>query len=453
MNWVVMKFGGSSLASYKHYLNCLSIITKNKASTKLGVVFSASYGITNKLVKITNNPNINTSLLELENVFEWHSELIENLKFSLSNHSFERLNRSVKAREVLAKSQLQTLINHKAIYGTAHTLLDEFLTLGERLSVDIMTELLSSKFQNVKRLNADQIIAVENTKPNLDKSKVNITPYLQNVENQLLVMEGFYGADSEGKIVSLGRDGSDLSAIILGKIVFAKQIEIWTDVDGILSANPNIVSEPKTLPKLSFEKARLMSKLGASVIYEKAVCESYGLESPIIIRNSLNVESLGTKIYPTSRNIDSFDLVITSIEKVLIESNGDQAFFYSQTQKDKTLSLLFADNIENLAAQQFTSRHSIAELVLRDDLSLLSIIDFAPEQLVMIKSLLADICQDIHLIVANHWDRACSLVLPNSQLKTLANALYQKFNNSNFIPLHEIEVESMRDNHNFCDAV
>jgi aspartokinase/homoserine dehydrogenase 1 len=130
-------------------------------------------------------------------------------------------------------------------------------------------------------------------KVNFEKTNKSILDFFETV-NGIAVVTGFIGYDEHGNVTTLGRGGSDYTAAIFGAALKADAIEIWTDVDGVLTADPRRVEQAFTIPTLSYKEAMELSHFGAKVIYPPSIQPAYIKNIPLIIKNTFNPEHPGT---------------------------------------------------------------------------------------------------------------------------------------------------------------
>src|SRR5260370_1765486 len=133
------------------------------------------------------------------------------------------------------------------------------------------------------------------------KSQARLRPLLE--KGIAPIVTGFIGATTEGQLTTLGRGGSDYSATILGAAMDADEVIIWTDVDGVLTADPHLVAEARTIPGISYREAAELAYFGAKVLHPKTLNPVVQAAIPIWIRNSFAPEQLGTKTTPQARHI------------------------------------------------------------------------------------------------------------------------------------------------------
>ena len=152
------------------------------------------------------------------------------------------------------------------------------------------------------------------------KSQARILPLLER--GIVPVVTGFLGATPGGELTTLGRGGSDYSATILGAALDADEVIIWTDVDGVLTADPRLVAEAQTIPEISYREAAELAYFGAKVLHPKTLRPVVQAGIPVWIRNSFAPEKPGTKITPQGQNIGGGVKALTAIRDVTLISVG-----------------------------------------------------------------------------------------------------------------------------------
>lgn len=252
----VLKFGGSSVGNAERVNNVINILIERyiKKEQKIAVVFSAFQGITDKLIEIgklafTRNPNYKKELTDLidrhyETAFQLnpvnkHGEIAEILE-----PFFEELKELTQGIYLVKELSPRTL--------------DYILSFGERLSCSIISTSIKNRGIECEYLDASKIIKTDENFGNatVDQKVTyrNITNYFKK-HNKLQIITGFIASTQNNEITTLGRGGSDYTASIFGAALNVKLIEIWTDVDGILTADPRKVKNSFSLPSVTYEEA------------------------------------------------------------------------------------------------------------------------------------------------------------------------------------------------------
>ena len=271
----ITKFGGSSVANATQFAKVKQIIESDSA--RRFVVVSAS-GREHK------NDNKVTDLLYL---IEAH------IKYSVDYHPLFQL---IEDRFLTMKRELNLTYPiendleelKQRLNKTIST--DYLVSRGEYLTAKLMAEYLSFPFLDAK----DIIIFRYNGKIDFDATRLRLKEYMQ--KHDRFVMPGFYGALPDGTIKIMSRGGSDITGSILADILDADMYENWTDVSGILMADPRIVSKPKRIDTITYSELRELSYMGASVLHEEAIFPVKEKNIPINILNTNHPEEGGTII-------------------------------------------------------------------------------------------------------------------------------------------------------------
>lgn len=271
----ITKFGGSSVANATQFAKVKGIIESDSA--RRFVVVSAS-GREHK------NDNKVTDLLYL---IEAH------IKYSVDYHPLFQL---IEDRFLTMKRELNLTYPiendleelKQRLNKTIST--DYLVSRGEYLTAKLMAEYLGFPFLDAK----DIIIFRYNGKIDFDATRLRLKEYMQ--KHDRFVMPGFYGALPDGTIKIMSRGGSDITGSILADILDADMYENWTDVSGILMADPRIVSKPKRIDTITYSELRELSYMGASVLHEEAIFPVKEKNIPINILNTNHPEEGGTII-------------------------------------------------------------------------------------------------------------------------------------------------------------
>jgi bifunctional aspartokinase / homoserine dehydrogenase 1 len=177
------------------------------------------------------------------------------------------------------------------------------------------------------------------------------------------VVTGFLGATTEGKLTTLGRGGSDYSATILGAALSADEVIIWTDVDGVLTADPRLVPEARTIPVISYREAAELAFFGAKVLHPKTLKPVMQAAIPVWIRNSFAPERLGTKITPEGRSIGGGVKALTAIQDVALISVGGPGIVGLPDVVGRTFSTTAEVRANVLLISQSSSQNDICFIV------------------------------------------------------------------------------------------
>lgn len=319
----VLKFGGSSVGNSQNIKRVIGILSEYSKRDKVICVVSAVGGITDKLLKCGQYAlEKNESYLEVfEDIKTVHYKIITDLL----PDAHEELKNYVEQELKTLKDLLQGiyLINELTPKTS-----DKLTSFGELLSSAIITEISRQNGIDAERKNSQDLII---TNSNFTQAEVNylitnknIRNYFKN-PNQLTVLPGFISKSHQGEITTLGRGGSDFTASIVAAALKVKQLEVWTDVSGMFTANPKLVKQALPIDVLSYQEAMELSHFGAKVLYPPTIQPALDAEIPILIKNTLKPEAKGTLIKLQSTNSSGSVSGITSLDKIAlltIEGNG-----------------------------------------------------------------------------------------------------------------------------------
>ncbi len=289
---VVMKFGGTSVKDAIAIRNVVNIIKDRYTSA--WVVVSAMSGITNKLVQISNKlkehklDEVNDIADEIEFI---HQEVASELELTDSpiyiKDYMSYLKSIFKAINVLGE------LTPKSI--------DLILATGEILSSKIIAEYSKIAGLNSVHCDSTDIIKTDSNynlaELDFESTKLKIDEFIKSNSNyNYIVSGGFIASDKYNNITTLGRGGSDYTAAIVCWALDSPALEIWTDVDGILSCDPRLVQNTKLLSQVSYQEAAELAYFGAKVLHPKTIYPAISKDIPVYVLNSLNPNSKGTLI-------------------------------------------------------------------------------------------------------------------------------------------------------------
>ena len=303
----VLKFGGSSIADAARIKTVNDIIVSQPE--KCVVVVSAFEGITDRLVTICQlasegNENYKT---ELTAVMTHHLKIIEDTLIAKNKQSVtEKIKSLHDELEVILHSVFLT----KELTPKNQDLI---LSFGERISSYIIyNRIEGSDYADSRdfiKTNSD----FGNAKVNFEKTYFLIKKYL-DLDSKVIIVPGFIGSNNKNDTTTLGRGGSDYTASVIAAALNAEILEIWTNVDGFLTADPRIVSKAHTIDQMSYAEAIELSHFGAKVIYTPTIQPVFQKNIPILVRNTLNLTSKGTWIGNAKKTAQSS--LITGISSI-----------------------------------------------------------------------------------------------------------------------------------------
>ncbi|GAB6013226.1 bifunctional aspartate kinase/homoserine dehydrogenase I [Viscerimonas tarda] len=287
----VMKFGGSSIGSSINLLNVKRIVDSEKESVV--VVLSAFGGITDKLLLTSEQAALGDSVYEqsFSEIVQYHIQLIDGLGLSAQD------SQSLKEKVNLLLDELQNIFKGVfLINDLSSRTSDKIVSYGERLS----SLAASYVFSDFQLLDATQLIKTDTSfgkhTPDIELSSELIQRAFTTSSNKVLVAGFISSCKTKGEITNLGRGGSDYTAAIFAAALNAGVLEIWTDVDGFMSADPKVISSAYVIDYLTFTEATELCNFGAKVIYPPTIFPVYNKNIPIRIKNTFNPTAPGTFI-------------------------------------------------------------------------------------------------------------------------------------------------------------
>ncbi len=310
----ILKFGGSSIANGERIKNVVSIIESALNSTnEIYVVISALQGVTDALIKIgievRDGKYTETSL---QTILDKHAEVIMQLGLDTDMD----LGTIFKQLSSELGKHIPRCPGASVDFAMWN---DDLLSFGELLSVRILTAFLRSKQIDAELLDARKVVVTDSNYGNAyvhyQKSYDRIRTYIMN-RSRLQIITGFLGANEYGKGTTLGRSGSDYSASIFGAALNVDEIEIWTDVDGILTANPKFVDGPNSISELTYEEAMELAHAGATVIFPPSIIPALYKHIPIVVKNVFHPELPGTRISQDRSLMGDITVGISSVSHV-----------------------------------------------------------------------------------------------------------------------------------------
>jgi len=368
----VMKFGGTSVGNADCIARTAQIIVKGAKNGRCVAVVSAMSGVTNKLIeaaKTAQSGNAHGATAIIEGLRSQHEKALEQLV--RNNGERERVRQRVEA--VLSEGR-------RFCEGTAllrelsPRTLDTISSLGERLSAPMVAATIKELGLLSESVEATELIVTDEfhggAEPQMDrtrgKSHARILPLLE--QGIVPVVTGFLGATPAGELTTLGRGGSDYSATILGAALDADEVIIWTDVDGVLSADPRLVREAQVIPEISYREAAELAYFGAKVLHPKTLRPVVEAAIPVWIRNSFAPEKRGTKITPDGIQAGSAGVkALTAIQEVTLISVGGPGIVGLPDVVGRTFSTTAEVRANVLLISQSSSQNDICFVVSSTD--------------------------------------------------------------------------------------
>jgi aspartate kinase len=290
MNSIVMKFGGTSLEGATAFQNAARIVAERIARRPV-VVVSAMARFTDALIASVPeaaNTSAAVALTSLDKHFDRHSRVID----ALLSKEAERLRQLIEQ----SRSEISELLNSAAadIHDRKRrkALEDAVAANGERLSAALLAAVLIENDYSARDVDARRCVVTDDEfgcaaplmPETFRNTQTQLRPLLENA--CVPVLGGFIGSTATGETTTLGRGGSDYTAAIIGAALDSEEIQIWTDVPGVLTADPRIAPKARTVPRLSFDEASELAYFGARVLHPKTLHPAVERDIPVRICNS-----------------------------------------------------------------------------------------------------------------------------------------------------------------------
>ena len=323
----ILKFGGSSVASADRIKGLIEILKPRiSEGEELALVFSAFGGITDLLIEMSELASQGKDkYIALYHQFkDRHNDAAKAL---LSEQQYLELSMALDDNHETLRDLLKGIY---LVREASPRTLDYVLSFGERNANYIITMALKERGINAAYLDARKVIRTNkdfgSAKVNFRQTNELVRDYFSTYKGDIQVVTGFIGSDSGGLTTTLGRGGSDYTAAILAGALDAEVLEIWTDVDGVLTCDPRKVKKAFTIPQLSYAEAMEMSHFGAKVIYPPTIQPALQKGIPIYIRNTFNPVFPGTLITkeqdPTFRSTIKGISSLSNISLIRIQGSG-----------------------------------------------------------------------------------------------------------------------------------
>ncbi|WP_066218543.1 bifunctional aspartate kinase/homoserine dehydrogenase I [Formosa haliotis] len=354
----VLKFGGTSVGSSKNINNVVSILTKYAQTSQVICVVSAVGGITDKLLEAGQLAQSKNSAYQeaFSNIKSIHLNIIKEL-IPVNN---ETVLSTVESKLDDLKNLLDGIF---LINELSPKTSDKLVSFGELLSSYIIAETLKDRGANAERKNSQELIT---TNSNFTKAEVNYTitndnikSYFKDSNYDITILPGFVSKSITGEITTLGRGGSDFTAAIVAAALQVEQLEIWTDVSGMYTANPRMVKQALPIDKLSYQEAMELSHFGAKVLYPPTVQPVLSLQIPIHIKNTLEPDAVGTIISKDSNNVTNTAKGITNISNVALLTLQGNGMVGIPGFSRRLFQTLAQEKINVILITQASSEHSI----------------------------------------------------------------------------------------------
>lgn len=355
----VLKFGGTSVGTVESINQVIQILQENlNEGLKIAVVYSAMGGVTNRLIEIGKlAANSDLEYLQLlKSVEDRHIGAVRGL-IDVKNQS----GAIAKVKGLL--NELEDLLRGVFLIKELSARTNDFIiSFGERLSTTIVTEALKNRGIEAEYLDARKLLKTDDhfgyAEVITELTNELIRKHFAKT-NQLQCITGFIGSTIDGVTTTLGRGGSDYTGSIFGAALNASVIEIWTDVNGMLTSDPRKVKNAFTIPTITYAEAMELSHFGAKVIYPPSLTPAFQKNIPLKILNTFNHHHEGTLVSKTSNTKEYSITGISSIDDIALVNVQGGGMMGVAGVSAKLFSILASNKISVILISQASSEHSI----------------------------------------------------------------------------------------------
>ena len=356
----IVKFGGTSVGSNESIKCLLNILQKkHQAGEKFAVVLSAMSGVTDILTELAETASKGGD-------FKSGLEVIEHKHFAVIKELLEIKNQNPVFTQIkIYINELEDLL--QGIYNLRELSLqskDLVLSYGEKCSTFLVSQIAKQYFSKSLFVDASALIKTDSSfggaKVDFEQTDVLIQNFVQANSDRILFVTGFIGSNENNRTTTLGRGGSDYTAAIFGAALNAEEVQLWSDVDGMLTADPRIVQKAFSLSELSYTEAMELSYFGAKVIYPPALIPVFHKKIPIVLKNTFNPEFRGTRIQEKLHEKSPYPIRgISSIPAVSLINVTGSGMIGEVGFSGRLFSLLAREKINVILITQSSSEHSI----------------------------------------------------------------------------------------------
>lgn len=364
----ILKFGGSSVGNPERIRVVERVVRTDEKRNRVIVVVSAFQGITNQLLACARAAEKADGTYQ--KLFQHIS--IRHLQTAKSLLHGKHRSLAIRVIKGLLNELREVLSGVALLHDCPPRTLDLVASFGERLSSVIVAAYFNQKTP-AYAVDSTQLIFTDdhftNAKVLFEPTNKAIRAYFKRRRKGTPIVTGFLGATEDGRRTTIGRNGSDYTATILGAALGASMVEIWTDVDGVLSADPRSVSTAFVLPQLTYEEAMELSYFGAEVLHSAALAPAIAAKIPILIKNTLNPSAPGTLIADRPEVWEGIAKGITSIDGITLLTLRGLTMVGVPGTAERLFRALAKRRVNVILISQASSEHTICFAVQTSDLA------------------------------------------------------------------------------------
>lgn len=374
-NLLVMKFGGTSMGNAERMRVAAQLIAQQHSRRPVLVVVSAMSKITDLLLETLRRAELGDSAVVETNVrvlLDRHLEACSDLLRDIAPNTDARRQTCDDVHSLVR--EFQRIANGILMLGERPPRsVDEAIAIGERLSSSLLADYLKATGLDSTAVNGSDLIVTDavfgNASPQMDPTRHKCNQRLKPLieAGTIAIVTGFNGATADGRPTTLGRGGSDFSASILASALEAQELWIWTDVDGIMTADPRLVPDVAVLDEVTYAEAAELAYNGAKVLHPRTLAPLVEKQIPVWSKNSFAPHKPGTKI------VSRFDepkgvRAVTSMSNVaLISMEPANAVLSGTRLMARALDALALANVEILVFTSSSYRQTFCFLVRKPD--------------------------------------------------------------------------------------
>ena len=370
---LVMKFGGTSVGNAERMAAAATLIAEARKTQPVVAVVSAMSKVTDTLLETMRRAEAGDGAGMESNIAQLERRHLEVCQALFAGEPRQQVAEGVRA---LLKEFRRTCQGILMLGEKPPRSVDEAVAIGERLSALIVAALLEARGTRAEAVNGSDVIVTDatfgNASPILDKTRARaqqvLGPHL--AAGATPVVTGFNGATTDGRPTTLGRGGSDFSASILASVLDAEELWIWTDVDGIMTADPNVVRDAAVLDEISYNEAAELAYNGAKVLHPRTLAPLVEKQIPVWSKNSFNPAVPGTRIVPAISEARGVRAITSLARVAMITIEAVNASMQGAQLMARALDALARVNVEVLMLTRSSYRQNFCLLVRSEELEM-----------------------------------------------------------------------------------
>ena len=309
-SFVVAKFGGTSVADYAAMNRSADVVLADP-NTRL-VVLSASAGVTNLLVSLSEGLEATERFVKLDALRKIQFDILERLQ-----------NPNVIREEVERLLENINTLAEAASLATSTALTDELVSHGELMSTLLFVEIMRERNIQAQWFDVRKVMRTSDrfgrAEPDVEAlAELTNQQLAPRLDEGIVITQGFIGSEAKGRTTTLGRGGSDYTAALLGEALHATRVDIWTDVPGIYTTDPRVVSAAKRIDVIAFEEAAEMATFGAKVLHPATLLPAVRSDIPVFVGSSKDPKAGGTLVCKKTENPPLFRALALRRKQTLV---------------------------------------------------------------------------------------------------------------------------------------